>query len=79
MQTLRTNGTNTDIRVRIERAEKLRRRHRSRLLAIWWRWLIRTLRHREGAAQLRALDDRALSDLGLSRSNIEAASRGLLR
>ncbi|MBT9566936.1 MAG: DUF1127 domain-containing protein [Thiobacillus sp.] len=40
---------------------------------------MRTLRQRRGAAQLRALDERALHDLGLSRSNIEAAARGLFR
>lgn len=79
MPTLSTKQANTDIRARIKHAEKLRLRFRRRMLAIWWRWVMRTLRHREGAARLRALDDQALSDLGLSRSNIEAASRGLLR
>lgn len=68
-----------DIRTRIEYAERLRNRYRRRLLVVWWRWLMRTLRQSRGAAQLRALDERALHDLGLSRSNIEAAARGLFR
>lgn len=71
--------TAIDIRARIEHAEHLRHRYRRRLLAVWWRWLMRTLRQRRGAAQLRALDERSLHDLGLSRSNIEAAARGLFR
>lgn len=64
---------------RIKYAENLRNRYRRRVLAVWWRWLMRTLRHRRGAAQLRALDDRALHDIGLSRGNIDAAARGLYR
>lgn len=68
-----------NIRNRIEYAERLRHRYRRWRLAAWWRWLLLTLRRRRGAAQLRALDDRALHDLGLSRSNIEAAARGLFR
>lgn len=71
--------TAIDIRTRIELAERLRHRYRRRLFAVWWRWLMHTLRQRRGAAQLRALDERALHDLGLSRSNIEAAARGLFR
>ncbi|WP_296764733.1 DUF1127 domain-containing protein [Thiobacillus sp.] len=79
MTTLGKTRTAIDIRTRIEHAERLRYRYRKRLFAVWWRWLMRTLRHRKGAAQLRALDERALHDLGLSRSNIEAAARGLFR
>ena len=71
--------TAVDIRTRIAYADRLRNRYRRRLLVIWWRWLMRTLRQRRGAAQLRALDDRTLHDLGLCRSNIEAAARGLYR
>jgi uncharacterized protein YjiS (DUF1127 family) len=71
--------TAVDIRTRIEYAERLRNRYRRWLHAVWWRWLLRTLRYRRGAAQLQALDDRTLHDLGLSRSDIEAAARGLFR
>jgi uncharacterized protein YjiS (DUF1127 family) len=71
--------TAVDIRTRIAYAECLRNRYRRRQLVVWWRWLMRTLRQRRGAAQLRALDDRTLHDLGLSRSDIEAAARGLFR
>ena len=71
--------TAVEISTRIAYAERLRNRYRRRLLVMWWRWLMRTLRQRRGAAQLRALDDRALHDLGLSRSSIEAAARGLFR
>ncbi|MBN8779894.1 hypothetical protein [Thiobacillus sp.] len=71
--------TEVDIRSRAEYADRLRKRYRRRLLAAWWRWLLRTLRHRRGAAQLHALDERALHDLGLTRSNIDAAARGLYR
>ncbi len=72
-------GTGIDIRSRVEYADRLRKQYRRRLLAAWWRWLLRTLRHRRGAAQLQALDERALHDMGLTRSKIDAAARGLYR
>jgi uncharacterized protein YjiS (DUF1127 family) len=60
-------------------AARLRRRYRRR----WWvallRALLRRLRSGQGAAELRGLDDHGLADLGLSRSGIDAAARGLFR
>lgn len=57
------------------------------LVCVRWRkdlsaWLnrLRTERlYRQGAAKLRALDERSLHDLGVSRSDIDAAARGLFR
>lgn len=72
-------GIQLDIRALIDRAERLRRCYRRRLLALCLRRLARAWRHRDGAAHLRALDDRELHDMGLSRSDIEAAAHGLFR
>lgn len=79
MATADKKRTVGDIRTRIEYAERLRNRYHRRLLAAWWRWLMRRLRQHRGLARLRALDERALHDLGLSRGNIEAAARGRFR
>ncbi|MCA1979716.1 MAG: hypothetical protein LDL19_10825 [Thiobacillus sp.] len=74
-----SRDSSIDIRDRVRYAARLRNRYRRRLLAAWWRWLLRALRHRRGAQQLCALDERALHDLGLTRSNIDAAARGRYR
>ena len=65
----------SEIRRRARRAEALR----ARLLRRWlWRLLGRLgarLAIRRGEAELRALDDQALHDLGLDRGGIDYAAR----
>lgn len=43
-----------------------------------WRGIARYFAHRSAIASLRELDDRSLQDIGLKRSQIEAAVRGLI-
>ena len=49
-----------------------------RLLTALWESIARYLVHRAAIAHLRELDDRALQDIGLTRSQIEAAVRGFI-
>ena len=49
-----------------------------RIFAAWRERIARYLVHRSAIASLRELDDRALRDIGLTRSQIEAAARGLM-
>jgi uncharacterized protein YjiS (DUF1127 family) len=49
-----------------------------RILTTGWERIARYLVHRAAIASLRELDDRALSDIGLKRSQIEAAVRGFM-
>ena len=59
-------------RMAIERAKVLR----AEFLWDLWRQIRSWRQRRAGLAQLRALDDAALKDIGLHRSGIEAAVRG---
>ena len=45
------------------------------LRSLWFAYLERRL-HRQAAAQLHAMGDRELKDIGLNRSEIESALRG---
>ncbi len=56
-------------RVAVERAKTLR----AEFLRELWRRILSWRQRRAGLAQLRALDDAALKDIGLHRSGIEAA------
>jgi uncharacterized protein YjiS (DUF1127 family) len=48
------------------------------LLGSWANGIVTYLVHREAIKTLRELDDRALSDIGIERSRIESAVRGLV-
>jgi len=48
-----------------------------RILSTGFKGIARFFLHRAAIATLRELDDRALSDIGLTRSQIEAAVQGL--
>jgi uncharacterized protein YjiS (DUF1127 family) len=48
----------------------------SRLFGAWWDAIARHFVHRAALATLRELDDRALRDIGLTRSQIGAAVHG---
>ena len=50
----------------------------SRLFSAGWERIARYFVRRAAIANLRELDDRALRDIGLARSQIEAAVRGFL-
>jgi len=50
----------------------------SRLFSACWDGIARYFVHRAAIARLRELDDRALRDIGLSRSQIEAAVDGFI-
>ena len=56
-------------RLAVERAKNLR----AEFLRGFWRQIWSWRQHRGALAQLRALDDAALKDIGLHRSGIEAA------
>ncbi|MBX9772897.1 MAG: DUF1127 domain-containing protein [Xanthobacteraceae bacterium] len=56
----------------IERA----RAYRTAALKALFHWLFGWVRRRAAVAQLRALDDRMLKDIGLNRGDIETAVRG---
>jgi uncharacterized protein YjiS (DUF1127 family) len=59
-------------RLAVERAKTLR----AEFLRELWRRILSWRQRRIALAQLRALDDAALKDIGLHRSGIEAAVRG---
>jgi len=48
----------------------------SRLFSAWWNAITRYFVRRAAIASLRALDDHVLRDIGLERSEIEAAAYG---
>ena len=48
----------------------------SRLLSFRWNRIARSLNHRAAIKHLRAFEDHELSDIGLERSQIEAAVQG---
>lgn len=50
----------------------------SRLISTSRHWVARYFARRDAIASLRELDDAALQDIGLARSQIEAAVRGLI-
>ena len=49
-----------------------------RILNAAWQQIARHLAHRAALANLHDLDDRALDDIGLTRSQIEAAVHGFI-
>ena len=49
-----------------------------RLLGNWTNGIVTYFMHREAIKTLREMDDRALSDIGVERSRIETAVRGVV-
>jgi uncharacterized protein YjiS (DUF1127 family) len=49
-----------------------------RIFNACWQGIARYIAHRAAIANLRELDDRLLRDIGLARSQIEAAAHGLM-
>ena len=70
---------------RLARARALRELLRRPLRHLWhaactfWRAAAKALARRQAVRELRALDDRSLRDIGLGRSEIEAAVRDARR
>jgi len=70
------------VQARIARAQALRELLRRPLHPLWravsflWSAAAKALARRRAERELRALDDRSLRDIGLGRSEIEAAVRG---
>ena len=80
-QQLRVRQLNV-AQARLARARALRELLRRALQLLWhaactpWRAAAKALVRRQAERELRALDDRSLRDIGLGRSEIEAAVRG---
>jgi uncharacterized protein YjiS (DUF1127 family) len=70
---------------RLARARALRELLRRPLQLLWhaacafWRAAAKAFARRQAVRELRGLDDRSLRDMGLGRSEIEAAVRGARR
>lgn len=73
------------VQAELARARALRELLRRPLQLLWhgacllWRATAKALARRRAVRELRALDDRSLRDMGLGRSEIEAAVRGARR